>query len=69
MIERPKQVQRAFKNYLSNEQYQQYSEEQFNNIYDAIEDDETAIMNLEIEASEIGDMYALTNMEIENLLR
>lgn len=34
MIERPKLVQKSDKGYLTNEQYQNYSEEQFNNIYD-----------------------------------
>lgn len=36
-IERPKQVNRAQKNYLTNEKYQDFSEKQFNNIYDYLD--------------------------------
>lgn len=37
MIERPKKVQRADKNYQTNEQYQNFAEQQFNNIYDYLD--------------------------------
>lgn len=68
-VKRPKKVQRGQRNYLTNERYQDYSEQQFKNIYDALDDTNESVMNLEIEASEQIDMEALTNIEIENLLR
>lgn len=37
MIKRPKKVQKGERNYLSNERYQDYSEQQFNNIYDYLD--------------------------------
>lgn len=39
MIKRPKQVERNQKNYLSNEKYQDYSERQFKNIYDYLDNE------------------------------
>jgi hypothetical protein len=38
MIKRPKQVERSQKNYLSNEKYQDYSEQQFKTIYDYLDE-------------------------------
>lgn len=38
LIKRPKKVQRAEKGYLTNEKYQDYSEEQFKIIYDKIDE-------------------------------
>ena len=40
MIKRPKQVERGQKNYLTNERYQDYSENQFNTIYDYLDGEE-----------------------------
>ena len=37
-IKRPKKVEKAQKNYLSNEQYQEFSENQFKIIYDKIDE-------------------------------
>lgn len=37
LIKRPKQVQRADKGYMTNEQYQDYAEKQFKNIYDYLD--------------------------------
>lgn len=37
-IKRPKKVEKAQKNYLTNEKYQEFSENQFNIIYDKIDD-------------------------------
>lgn len=47
MIERPKKVARSEKQIFTNEQYQQYAEEQFNNIYDFLD---TSVENIEMEA-------------------
>lgn len=38
LIKRPKKVQRAEKGYMTNEKYQDYSEEQFKTIYDKIDE-------------------------------
>ena len=37
-IKRPKKVNRSQKNFLSNERYQEYSENQFKVIYDKIDE-------------------------------
>jgi hypothetical protein len=42
MIERPKKVARSEKQIFTNEQYQQYAEEQFNNIYDYLDGKESS---------------------------
>ena len=38
LIQRPKKVERSQKNYLTNEKYQDYSEKQFKNIYDYLDE-------------------------------
>lgn len=43
MIKRPKKVQKGEKNYLSNEKYQEYAEQQFSNIYDYLDAQEQVI--------------------------
>jgi len=40
MIKRPKKVERGQKNYLTNERYQDYSEQQFTTIYDYLDSNE-----------------------------
>ena len=37
-IKRPKVVEKSQKNHLSNEKYQEFSEQQFKNIYDKLDE-------------------------------
>lgn len=37
-VKRPKQVQKTQKNYLSNEKYQDFAENQFKKIYDKLDE-------------------------------
>ena len=37
-VKRPKKVQKTQKNYLSNEKYQDFAENQFKNIYDKLDE-------------------------------
>lgn len=37
-VKKPKQVEKAQKNYLSNEKYQEYAENQFKNIYSKLDE-------------------------------
>lgn len=58
LIKRPKQVQRAEKAYLSNEKYQDFSEQQFKNIYEYLD----TIISKSNDSSPIGtgmDYYGL----------
>ena len=38
MVKRPKKVQKGQKNYMTNENYQEFAEEQFKNIYDYLDE-------------------------------
>jgi hypothetical protein len=53
LIKRPKKVQRAEKGYLTNEKYQDYSDEQFKNIYDKADEIITELKNIGEVISEI----------------
>lgn len=57
MIKRPKKVQKGERNYLSNEKYQDYSEQQFNNIYNYLDNQDTVI----------SKSYSNTSMKVGNM--
>ena len=61
MIERPKKVQRADKNYQTSEQYQIFAEQQFNNIYNYLDNMSIDLKDCKIASGSIVKAGSGTN--------